>query len=284
MESRDFLSAAVMKSVAPDRYLSPGLGQYAHVIEPLKTVGTHVAVIFDAATMPHMLLRLNASRTGRSARRSASIAVGLFGIFLLLLITAGFGFASAAVVGGAGIAADASGQSSLILLASHVVDEGSPLRTALITLLGCVIFLTVLTTVASVTFAAAVPLTHGVRARGKRVQAPEAGNRTISVAVALGVVGLSLSAVPHGYPTEFLSTFSLSAAASCIFPALVYSLFWRRFCRRRLVRCVYGGLLLSRSCWNGTPATEPASSRSTARAQRPAVAPAQTDLLTLRVR
>lgn len=267
-----------MKSVAPDRYLSPGLGQYAHVIEPLNTVGTYVAVIFDAATMPHMLLRLNASRTGRSA----SIAVGLFGIFLLLLITAGF--ASAAVVGGAGIAADASGQSSLILLASHVLDEGSPLRTALITLMGCVIFLTVLTTVASVTFAAAVPLAHGVRARGKRVQAPEAGNRTISVAVAVGVVGLSLSAVPHGYPTEFLSTFSLSAAASCIFPALVYSLFWRRFCRRRLVRCVYGGLLLSRSCWNGTPATEPASSRSTARAQRPAVAPAQTDLLTLRVR
>ncbi|MFF0011320.1 transporter [Streptomyces sp. NPDC005374] len=239
----DLLSTAVKNSVAPDRYLSPGLWQYAHTFGPLNTVGTHVAVILGAATMPHMLLRLNASRTGRSARRSVSIAVGLFSIFLLLLITAGF--ASAAVVGGAGIAADASGQSSLILLASHVLDEGSPARTALIILMGCVIFLTVLTTVASVTFAAAVSLTHGVRARGRRVKAPGAGTRTVRVAaVAVGVGGLSLSAVTHGYPTDFLTTFSLSAAASCIFPALVYSLFWRRFRRRGLLWSVYGGLLL----------------------------------------
>ncbi|WP_407555450.1 hypothetical protein QOM21_36835 [Streptomyces sp. Pv4-95] len=93
--------------------------------------------------------------------------MGLAGAFYLLLITAGF--AAAAVVGGETIGAvDANGQTAPILLASDVLDHGSPARVVLITAIACVAFLTVLTAVTSVTFAAAVSLTHDVLARTKR--------------------------------------------------------------------------------------------------------------------
>lgn len=63
--------------------------------------------------------------------------------------------------------------------------------------------------------------------------------------VALCAVGLSLTAATHEYPVEFLITFSTGVAASCIFPVLVYSFFWRGFNRTGLLWSVYGGLLLS---------------------------------------
>jgi cation/acetate symporter len=42
----------------------------------------------------------------------------------------------------------------------------------------------------------------------------------------------------------FLITFAMNVAASCAFPALIYTFFWRRFTRRGLLWSVYGGLLL----------------------------------------
>ncbi|MGW7823588.1 sodium:solute symporter family transporter [Streptomyces puniciscabiei] len=236
------LTTAVEKSVAPHRYLSPGLWRYTETFGPLNTVGTHVAVVLGAATMPHLILRLNASRSGRSARRSMSIAVGLIAAFVLLLITTAF--SAAAVVGSSSAGVDQSGESSLMLLASGLLGAGSTARTGLITVVGCVIFFTVLTTVASMTFAAAVSLVRDVHARGGHRRTAQEEARAVRIAaVAVAVGGLSMSAVTLLYPTEFLATFAMSVAASCVFPALVYSLLWQRFSRRGLFWSVYGGLV-----------------------------------------
>lgn len=238
------LSAAERKSVAPDEYLSPGLWAHSAGLGPFNTISAHIALILGTAVMPHLILRISASRTGRAARRSMSIAAGLVSAFVLLLITTGF--AAAAVVGSRDIGAvDAYGQSSPILLASGVLRDGSAARVVLITVIACVAFLAVLTAVASVTFAAGVSLAHDVFARAKRphTDAREVWALRLTVVI-LCAVGLSLSVATHRYPVEFLVTFSLSVAASCIFPALIYSFFWRRFNRRGLLWSVYGGLLL----------------------------------------
>jgi cation/acetate symporter len=240
----ELLSAAVAKSVAPDDYLSPGMWPYTASLGSLNTFGNHIVVILGTAVMPHLILRVSASRTGRSARRSMSIATGLVGVFILLVVMTGF--AAAAVVGGAQIGAfDVSGQSSPILLASGVLGEGSA-RVTLITLMACVVFAAVLTTVTSVTFAAAVSFAHDVFARGKRPRTESGEVRALRVAAILVcAVGLSLTAATHHYPVEFLATFSICVAASCIFPALIYSFFWHRFNRTGLLWSVYGGLVLS---------------------------------------
>ncbi|MET9658608.1 hypothetical protein [Streptomyces sp. NPDC006510] len=134
------------------------------------------------------------------------MATGLVGVFILLLIATGF--ASAAVVGAAGIGAvDPSGQSSPILLAAGVLRDGSTGRVVLITLMACVIFLAVLTTVTSVTFffAAAVSFAHDVFARGRRRRTETGEIRALRAgAVIVGAVGLSLAAAIHRYPTDFL--------------------------------------------------------------------------------
>ncbi|MFB8273268.1 transporter [Streptomyces sp. NPDC055955] len=238
------LSAAVDKSVAPDDYLSPGLWAHISSLVPLNMISDHIVMIFGTAAMPHLILRVAASRTGRSARRSMSIAVGLTGAYFLLLIATGF--AAAAVVGGRDIGlVDGNGQASPILLASGALANGSVMRVALITAVASAAFLVILTTVTSVMFAAAVCLAHDLFARtdGRR-----AGSRHVRVLrlalVALGAVGLTLSAAAHRYSVEFLAIFSMSVAATCVAPVLVYSYFWPGFNRRGLLWSVYGGLLL----------------------------------------
>ncbi|MEU3855137.1 transporter [Streptomyces sp. NPDC029554] len=238
------LSAAVNGSAVPDKYLSPGMWPYATVLGPLDDVAAHAVAVLGTAVAPHLILRINASRTGQSARRSMSIAVTLTGAFIALLITAGL--AATAVVGTDRIAQiDGNGQSALFLLASEVLDDGSTARVALITTIACVTFLGVLTSVSSVTFAAGVSLAHDVFVQHRRRHTETSEFLVLRLTVViLCAVGLSLSAATHLLQVEFLITFALSVAASCILPALIYSFFWRRFNGRGLLWSVYGGLLL----------------------------------------
>ncbi|MFI5830022.1 transporter [Streptomyces sp. NPDC051578] len=236
------LAAAMDKSMSPDEYLSPGLWTHTAGFGTLGTLSDHIVVILGTAMMPHLLLRVSASRDVPAARRSLSVAVGLTGLFYLLLITTGF--AAAAVVGGGRIGAvDAKGQGAPIFLASAVLPQHSTGRSVLITLVACVAFLAVLTAVASVTFAAAVSVTRDlVGRRGRtRIGIGEPTVLRLSV-VALCAVSLLLTTAVHRYPIEFLLAFSLSLAASCVFPALVYSFLWSGFDRRGLLWLVYGGL------------------------------------------
>ncbi|MDX2682155.1 hypothetical protein PV333_38805 [Streptomyces sp. NY05-11A] len=142
-------------------------------------------------------------------------------------------------------AVDAGGQSSPILLAAGVLHDGSTGRVVLITLMACTAFLAVLTTVTSVTFAAAVSFAHDVFAQGRRRRTETGEVRALrAAAVTVCAVGLSLAAAIHRYSTDFLVAFSITVAASCIFPALLYSSFWRRLNQRGMLWSVYGGLLL----------------------------------------
>ncbi|MFJ3766355.1 transporter [Streptomyces sp. NPDC090082] len=238
------LSAAMDKSVSPGGYLSPGLWEHSAGGGLLGTLSDHIVVILGTAMMPHLLLRVSAGRDVPAARRSLSVAVGLTGLFYLLLITTGF--AAAAVVGGGRIGAvDVKGQGAPILLASEVLPPHSTGRVVLITLVACVAFLAVLTAVASVTFAAAVSVTRDLLGRkGRaRIGIGEPAVLRLSVVV-LCAVSLLLTTAVHRYPIEFLLAFSLSLAASCVFPALVYSFLWSGFDRRGLLWLVYGGLAL----------------------------------------
>ncbi|MFD7775694.1 hypothetical protein [Streptomyces sp. NPDC059753] len=199
-DSGRLLPAAVDRSVAPDGYLSPGLWAHISSLVPLNMISDHIVTILGTAAMPHLILRVSTSATGRSARRSVSIAAGLTGAYFLLVIATGF--TAAAVEGGRGIGAvDANGQASTILLASGVLQNGSGARVALITVMACVAFLVVLTTVTSATFETAVPVTRDVFARADSSRDATQEVRTLRLAiVALGVVGLVLSAAAHRYP------------------------------------------------------------------------------------
>ncbi|MFB7828711.1 transporter [Streptomyces hydrogenans] len=240
----NLLTTAANGSANPTQYFAPGMWPYENNFGPLNDIGAHMVVILGTACAPHMILRISASRTGQAARRSAAIAIALTGIFSTLLITTGF--AASAVVGGQKIfAVDGNGQSSLLLLAAAVVDEGPTLRVVLLTVISCVTFLAVLTAVSSATFAAAVSLAHDVFARHKRHHTDEGEVRFLRWAVVvLCAAGILLSAVTYTYQVEFLITFAMSVAATCVFPTLTLTFLWPRFNRRGLLWSVYGGLLI----------------------------------------
>ncbi|GAA1138365.1 MULTISPECIES: hypothetical protein [Streptomyces violaceusniger group] len=63
----------------------------AAVLDP---IGEHIVVILGTAVLPNLVLRVSASRTGRSARRSMSIASGPGAAFAVLLSAAGFAAAA----------------------------------------------------------------------------------------------------------------------------------------------------------------------------------------------
>ncbi|MGW5781062.1 sodium:solute symporter family transporter [Streptomyces sp. NPDC003863] len=242
----DLLVAAVDGSVSPQGYLKPGPWAHTAGLGPLNTLSDHMIVILGTALMPHLILRVGASRSGTSARRSTGIAAGPVSVFFLLLIPTGF--SAAAVVGSRDLAGvDPNGQAAPILPASEVLGEGSDMRVTLITVMACVAFLAVLTAVTSVTFAAAVSMARDLFARSPRGAQGDGGGeiRVLRTAVVvLCVVSLALSAAVHRYPVEFLVTFSMSVVASCVFPVLIHSFFWPEFNRRGLLWTVYGGLAL----------------------------------------
>ncbi|MER5348638.1 transporter [Streptomyces mirabilis] len=240
------LSAAVEKSTAQSEYLRPGLWPNSAKFGSLNAFGNHITLVLGTAVMPHLILRISASQTGRTARRSMNIAIGLAAPFVMLLIATGF--ATAAVVGARDMLASGdAGQSAPVLLSAYVLPAGSTAQIALITLMACVVFFAVLTTVTSVTFAAAVSFAHDIFQRGNRGHARTDSAEVLALrvgAIVICGIGLVLAAAMHSFPTEFLGAFSASVAASCIFPVLIYSFFWSGFKRRGLLWAVYGGLFL----------------------------------------
>lgn len=240
----NLISAAMGRSIAPDQYFTPGTWQ-SGTFPRLDSFGMHVIEITGTAVLPHLILRISASRSGLAAQRSMAIASGIFAVFTFLLVTTGF--AAAAVVGGQDIGtADTNGQSAPILLAARLFPDGSTARVALITVVACLAFLALLTTVASVTFAAAVSVVNDGLGTGKRLDSNAKQARALRPAIVLlCVVALAVSSATYRHFVDFLMVFVVSVAASAIFPALIYSFFWRRFNRRGLLWSVYGGLLLT---------------------------------------
>ncbi|WP_052499378.1 sodium:solute symporter family transporter [Streptomyces vietnamensis] len=253
------LASAARGSSDPDRYMAPGMWVYTTSVAGLDRFGDNIVEVLGMAVLPPLVLRVAASRSGRSARRSMSIAAGLGGVIVFLLIAAGF--ATAAMLEGLDVTAiDGNGQSAVILMAADLFPYGSTVRVVLITVMACVTFLAVLSTVTSATFAAAVSTVHDGLAHGRRIDAETKEAWLLRpVIIALCVLALTMSAALHEFPIDFLIIIVVNLSASAVFPALVYSLFWRTFNRRGLLWSVYGGLL---SCLALTIASPPISGNS----------------------
>ncbi|OLO26057.1 transporter [Streptomyces sp. MNU77] len=235
------LSTAMEKSTAPENYLEPGFGQHSVDFGPLNTLSNHVVLVLGSALMPQLILRVTATRDGHAARRSVAVAATLTGCFTVLLVTVSF--AAAAVAGGEKVGAADFGPSALITLAAGITSGNSSFSVGIVTALACAVFLAVLTTIASMTFATAVSVVRDVYARGEEDGVRAGEVRLVRLAsAAVAIVGIALTVATHHLPLRFLASFSLCVAASCVFPALVYSFFWRGFNRRGLLWSVYGGL------------------------------------------
>jgi cation/acetate symporter len=206
-----------------------------------------LALVLGTAGLPHILTRFYTVPTSRIARKSVLWAIGIIGTFYLFTLALGFG--AAALVGGANITAqDKAGNTAAPQLAQQLGidylggDTGGAIMLAVI---AAVAFATILAVVAGLTLASSSSLAHDFYAsvikRGNASEREEVGVARIA-ALVIGALAIALSIFAQSLNVAFLVALAFAVAASANLPAILYSLFWRRFNTAGALWSIYGGL------------------------------------------
>ncbi|MET9968902.1 cation acetate symporter [Streptomyces sp. NPDC006356] len=234
--------AAARQSGVGSAFLESGL-QFAGGPYPrLDMISSQLAVVLGGACLPHITMRMYTASGARQVRRSMSWAVSSVALFVLVITVVGFG--ATALIGRQVIAgADPQGNTAYLLGSRAAFGaEVSTAETLLFTAVTTAIFLTVLASVAGMILACANSLAHDVFAARLRELS---GRREMTVArlsaLAVGVPAIVLATMVQHRSLQPLVTLSFTLGASAIAPALVYSLFWRRYTRAGLLWTLIGG-------------------------------------------
>jgi cation/acetate symporter len=249
------LGDAAQRSGKGSAFLEPGLRYGVESADALKTfyskmdlLSLGIALVLGTAGLPHILTRFYTVPSSKIARKSVLWAIGIIGTFYLFTLALGFG--AAALVGGAAITAqDKAGNTAAPQLAQALgVDFfGGDLGGAtMLAIIAAVAFATILAVVAGLTLASSSSLAHDFYAnvvkRGQASEREEVRVARIS-AFGIGAVAIVLSIFAQSLNVAFLVALAFAVAASGNLPAILYSLFWKRFNTSGAVWAIYGGLL-----------------------------------------
>jgi cation/acetate symporter len=238
------LASAAERSGHGDDFLAPGLKYGEDWTARADFLSLGLALVLGTAGLPHILARFYTVPTARAARHSAVWSIGLIGGFYLMIIL--LGFAAAALVGPDEVrASGAAGNTAVPLLALDLGGgAGTTGGTVLFAVVAAVAFATILAVVAGITLASSASVAHDLyatlRPPGRRRHGEVAVARV--AAAVIGAAAIALGLLARDLNVAFLVGLAFAAAASANLPALLYSLFWRRFTTRGAVWSVYGGL------------------------------------------
>ncbi|MFF7974127.1 cation acetate symporter [Streptomyces sp. NPDC007905] len=235
---------AATKSGAGPAFLRSGLEFAGHPGARLDMISSELTIVLGGACLPHITMRTYTASSARQVRRSLSWAVSLVALFVLVLTVIGFG--ATALVGSAAIgAADPQGNTAYLLGSRAAFGtDVSTAETFLFTMVTTAIFLTLLASVAGMILACANSLAHDVFA-GRVQEMPARREMALArlSALAIGVPTILLAILVQHHSLQPLVTVSFCLGASALAPALVYSLFWRRYTRSGLMGTLIGGSL-----------------------------------------
>ena len=145
------------------------------------------------------------------------------------------------------VGADMSGNVAAPLLAEHLGGgHDSAGGAIMLAIIGAIAFATILAVVAGLTLASSSSFAHDLYANViKRGNAsPEKEVRVAKIAaVVIGIVAILLAIQVQTMNVAFLVAIAFAIAASGNLPAVLYSLFWKRFNTRGAVWAIYGGLI-----------------------------------------
>jgi cation/acetate symporter len=213
---------------AAERYGQGVLGPGRLVTDPLDAISLGLALMLGTAGLPHILMRFYTVKDARTARASTAYATVFIGFFYLLTFILGFG--AMVLVGQDSIrAVDVGGNMAAPLLAEVAGGRG------FLGFVSAVAFATILAVVAGLTLAGAAALSHDLWVNVVRHgDAPQHEQFLVARAstVLLGIVAIVLGIVFKGQNVAYMVGLAFAIAASANFPALLLSVFWRRFTTR----------------------------------------------------
>ncbi|GAA1255203.1 cation acetate symporter [Sphaerisporangium rubeum] len=243
------LGDAAGQSGKADAFLEPGLRygtDAAGLTGKLDLISLGLALVLGTAGLPHILIRFYTVPTAKDARKSVIWGIGIIGVFYLLTLVLGFG--AAALVGSSAIKEqNAAGNTAAPQLAQKVGELifGDVGGTILLAIIAAVAFATILAVVAGLTLASSSSFAHDLYAhvfkRGNTTDQQEVRVARIA-AFAIGAVSIVLGIFAQSLNVAFLVALAFAVAASGNLPAIIYSLFWKRFNTTGAVSAIYGGL------------------------------------------
>ncbi|AJE14797.1 MULTISPECIES: cation acetate symporter [Stutzerimonas] len=209
--------------------MSPG----GLVSDPISAISLGLALMFGTAGLPHILMRFFTVGDAKEARKSVFYATGFIGYFYILTFIIGFGAillvmtnpefkdATGAIVGGSNMVA--------IHLAKAVGGN------FFLGFISAVAFATILAVVAGLALAGASAVAHDLYAcvikKGKAREEDEM-KVTKRTTLALGVVAILLGIAFEKQNIAFMVGLAFSVAASCNFPILFLSMYWKNLTTR----------------------------------------------------
>jgi cation/acetate symporter len=249
------LGDAARESTKGDAFLQPGLRYGVESDDAMKTfyskmdlLSLGIALVLGTAGLPHILIRFYTVPNARAARKSVLWAIGIIGTFYLMTLALGFG-AAALVTGKTITEQDKAGNIAAPLLAENLGERylGGEIGGAiLLAVIAAVAFATILAVVAGLTLASSSSLAHDFYAnvvmRGQASERQEVVVARIS-AFGIGAVSIVLAIFAQSLNVAFLVALAFAVAASGNLPAILYSLFWKRFTTSGAVAAIYGGLI-----------------------------------------
>ena len=124
--------------------------------------------------------------------------------------------------------------------------SGSTGGAVMLAVIGAIAFATILAVVAGLTLASSSSFAHDLYANviKRGTATPEQEVRVAKIAaIAIGAVAIVLAIAAQTLNVAFLVAIAFAIAASGNLPAVLYSLYWKRFNTRGAVWAIYGGLI-----------------------------------------
>ncbi|HEX6349963.1 MAG TPA: cation acetate symporter [Candidatus Dormibacteraeota bacterium] len=259
--------ASVKDAKSGLNFMQPGI-QYQYGKETvwgidkalLENISLGMALILGTAGLPHILMRFFTVPNGRAARTSVAWAMGLIGSFYIMTTFLGFG--AATLVGKAHICAVGSTcktpNSNLAApkLAEFLGNSffGSGGGEFLLALIAAVAFATILAVVAGLTLAASSAFSHDfyVNVLRRSISHKEVSEREqvlvariTAAVVGLVAIWLASKAGATTNAAALVAGLAFVIAASANLPAILFTLFWKRFNTWGAVAGLLGGTVMS---------------------------------------
>jgi cation/acetate symporter len=239
----------------PENFLKPGQLYGKEAATALQTfynkmdlLSLGLALVLGTAGLPHILIRFYTVPSARTARRSVLWAIGIIGTFYLFTLALGFG-AAALVTTNAVKTASASGNTAAPQLAQVLGEKyfgGEMGGVIFLAVIAAVAFATILAVVAGLTLASSSSVAHDIYANViRKGNASERQEVVVArgSALVIGAIAIGLGILARDLNVAFLVALAFAVAASGNLPAILYSLFWKRFNTTGAVFAIYGGLI-----------------------------------------